>query len=59
MTPANIGWTISIILWLVFIILNYTAHKNGETELELFSLILELVCLGFAWIFLGFSYNWW
>ncbi len=59
MTPANIGWTISIILWLVFITLNYAANKIGATEVELFSLILELVCLGFSWIFLGFNYNWW
>lgn len=59
MTPAQIGWTISIILWLVFAILNRIASKKGETEIALFSLILELVCLGFIWIFCGLSSNWW
>lgn len=59
MTPANIAWTISFILWLIFVILNFIANRYQDTAFAEFTLILELVCLGFMWVFTGFTHGWW
>ena len=59
MTPADIAWIISFIFWLIFTILNFVANKHQMTELAYFTLILEIICVGFMWIFAGFTHNWW
>ena len=59
MKPAEIGQLISIIIWFISLLLSRIAYKDGnETDSNFFYLI-ELVALGFMWIFIGFNHGWW
>lgn len=59
MTPSNIAWTISMVLWLICDIVHHKLQKNG-CESEAGTLIaMECTFLGFAFIFLGFNHGWW
>ena len=59
MTPVDIAWTVSLILWLIFAIMNFIANRYNATALAQFSLTLEWICLAFMWLFIGFNHGWW
>ncbi len=59
MSPALIGWIVSLILWCAFTILNIIGRSKENTALIIFSLDGMLISLGFIWIFMGFIHNWW
>ena len=59
MTPTNIAWTISMVLWLICFIISRKLQKNGyESEAGTF-VAMEWTFLGFSFIFLGFNHGWW
>lgn len=59
MTPSNIAWTISMVLWLICAIIRHKLQKNGhEADAGIF-ISMEWSFLGFSFIFLGFSHGWW
>lgn len=59
MTPTNIAWTISMILWFVCFIISRKLQKHGyEADAGTF-IAMEWTFLGFAMVFLGFNHGWW
>ena len=59
MTPANIAWTISMVLWLICTIIRHQLQKSGhETDAGTF-ISMEWTFIGFSFVFLGFSHGWW
>lgn len=59
MTPINIAWTISMVLWLICFIIDHKLRKSGyEADAGTF-LAMEWTFLGFSFIFLGFNHGWW
>jgi hypothetical protein len=59
MKPAEIGELISIIIWLIYFILSIVANKKGDEVNANFFNSIELMALGFMWIFIGFNHGWW
>ena len=59
MTPADIGWLISWIVWLIMVILWGIAIKNKNNLLSVLFLSMEITALGFMWLFRGFMNGWW
>ena len=61
MKPADIGYIVCFILWLFnFLMVQWTRKSDDFNHSESnFFLILEIICLGFMWIFFGLSKNWW
>lgn len=47
-----IGWVISIGIWIVCVVLLFIANHNGDIEKASFFNILQLVAIGFMWVFL-------
>ena len=59
MTPSNIAWTISMILWLVCFIIRHKLQKSGyEADVGTF-IAMEWSFVGFSFVFLGLNYGWW
>ena len=56
---AHTGWLISVLIWLVFAIINFVSNRTGYREMAVFSLGGMLVSLGFILVFLGFTNGWW
>jgi hypothetical protein len=59
MKPAEIGEIISIIVWFINFILRIIAKKIGDEVNANFFNSIELMALGFMWIFIGFNHGWW
>ena len=59
MSAATLAWLITLILWLVFIIITAIAVQRNNSEVSTVGVILQFVCVGFMWIFLGLSAGWW
>ena len=59
MTPADIGWIISFIFWLIMVILWSIAVAKKDSLLQILFLCIEIIALGFMWIFKGFINGWW
>lgn len=59
MKPADIGWLICLILWFFNFVMVQLTRKEEDYSESNFFLILEIVFLGFMWIFFGFSNGWW
>ena len=63
MKPADIGYTVCFVLWFFnFVMVQITRKEENDYcsyKESNFFLILEIVCLGFMWVFFGLSKNWW
>ena len=59
MKPAEIGQLISIIVWLINFIFSIIATKEGDEVNANYFNSMELMALGFMWIFIGFNNGWW
>jgi len=59
MTPSSIAWAICMILWLICIIIERKAYKDGEEIVVSMFLVLQWVFIGFGFVFLGFDHGWW
>ena len=61
MKPADIGYIVCFGLWLFnFLMVQWTRKEDDFNHSESdFFLTLEIICLGFMWIFFGLSKNWW
>ena len=59
MTPADIGWIVSFIFWLIMVILWSIALAKKDSLLQIMFLCIEITALGFMWIFKGFINGWW
>ena len=59
MTPAEIGKIITLILWFFNFIMVRIARKADDQIEANFFLSLEIMSLGFMWLFFGMSENWW
>lgn len=59
MTPTNIAWTISMVLWLICDIISRKLQKNGYEAGAGTFIAMEWTFLGFAIVFLGFNHGWW
>ena len=57
MNNADIAWTICFIFWFICFILEKKLKDDIVMSTSL--LVLELIFLGFGWIFIGLSHNWW
>jgi hypothetical protein len=54
---ADIAWTICFVLWLICFILEKKLKDDVVMAASLLS--MEIAFLGFGWIFIGLSHNWW
>ena len=59
MEPAVIGWIISVVVWFINFILSVIARRVGDEISSNYFNSIELMALGFMWIFVGFNYGWW
>lgn len=59
MTPASIGWTVSLIVWLVFTTIYWISYSVKEIHTMQLFCALQFIALGFMWVFLGFNHGWW
>lgn len=57
MNNADIAWTICFVLWLICFILEKKLKDDVVMAASLLS--MEIAFLGFGWIFIGLSHNWW
>lgn len=56
MSPVEIAWCISIILWFIFMMSWVTCIKY---DVGIIFCILQWVMLIPMWLFTGFMMNWW
>lgn len=59
MEPAVIGWIISVVVWFINFILSVIARRVGDEISNNFFNSIEIMALGFMWIFVGFNHGWW
>ncbi len=59
MKPAEIGQQISMLIWLINFILSLVVHSKGDEISANFFTSIEVMALGFMWIFIGFNHGWW
>ena len=59
MEPAVIGWIISVVVWFINFILSVIARRVGDEISSNYFNSIEIMALGFMWIFVGFNYGWW
>ena len=59
MTPVLIGEIIVFVLWIFNFLMVQWTRKIGDFNESNFFLSLEIMCLGFMWIFVGFGRGWW
>lgn len=59
MKPAEIGQIVSMVIWLINFILSIIARREGDEVNANFFNLIELMALGFMWIFFGFNHGWW
>ena len=59
MAPSEIGWLVSMLLWLLSYIVSRIAERHGKEELCNVFIVLQWLFVGFSWIFIGYIRNWW
>lgn len=59
MTPARIGFIITVFLWLVFFALEKKFAREHDKENELYFSLLKFNTLFPMWIFIGLEEGWW
>lgn len=59
MYPSHIAFIVTSILWVIALVLRRQAKRKEDLVSEGVFLTIEISLIGFLWVFLGLSHDWW
>ena len=59
MATTHIAWLVSTVLWGIFTIIIGISRSHDEMYVLQFATVMQFICLGFMWFFLGINNGWW